>query len=130
MNPDSLREETLKPCPFCGGEAAITHAVGEHWARCMTCEASTVLCTSRDRAIAAWNRRAVGDGGEDRDKVTRFDVKGVDHLPLDGPLSGAMKRGGANLIQTLEYPLEDVPTTYSGFDPFASHNPKQEGEGE
>jgi len=52
------KQVELKSCPFCGGEGSVTHAVGEFWARCMTCEASTVLCGTETRAIIAWNTRA------------------------------------------------------------------------
>lgn len=48
----------LKPCPFCGGEAEMIHAVGEWWAICKFCEATTEAHTDKGFAIAAWNIRA------------------------------------------------------------------------
>jgi hypothetical protein len=50
--------ENLLGCPFCGGEASLTRALGESWVRCMTCD-STSPMTSRDyRAVELWNTRA------------------------------------------------------------------------
>jgi cytochrome c5 len=51
----------LRGCPFCGGEAGIASVIGEWWARCLSCEAATVLTLSKDRAITAWNTRAKAD---------------------------------------------------------------------
>ena len=56
----------LRPCPFCGGRAAIVHKkepVGECWkVYCMNedcwCEASTPAYNRRETAVEAWNRRA------------------------------------------------------------------------
>lgn len=58
--------ETLKPCPFCGGEAhikevvsacSVVYSVGCSDSECMGFE--TLLCkTTPEEAIAAWNRRA------------------------------------------------------------------------
>ena len=56
---------TLLPCPFCGGEATyyyqpdlerpeLKHC---HNVCCDRCAATTGLCTSKEKAIAAWNRR-------------------------------------------------------------------------
>lgn len=64
--------ETLKPCPFCGGEAIIKHDLRyPDWSE-EPVSASEVICTnyecpiykadntyyiSDEEAIAAWNRR-------------------------------------------------------------------------
>ena len=58
--------ETLKPCPFCGGEAhikevvsacSVVYTVGCSDSECMGFE--TLLCkTTPEEAIEAWNRRA------------------------------------------------------------------------
>ena len=58
--------ETLKPCPFCGGEAhikevvsacSVVYTVGCSDSGCMGFE--TLLCKpTSEEAIAAWNRRA------------------------------------------------------------------------
>ena len=62
-----VMSEGLKPCPFCGGEAAL--AIDEFIARdetyvgkiysvqCCNCIACTKWDASSDNAIAAWNRR-------------------------------------------------------------------------
>lgn len=48
----------LKPCPFCGGEAMLFDAVGEMWACCKTCLASSRMHSDPIKAAAAWNARA------------------------------------------------------------------------
>lgn len=88
MNKERLELRELKPCPFCGGKAAL---VIENWCNdmqfdadhdsavveCMECEShgKTFHCkdaryrktcneeldTIRQNAINAWNRRAKGD---------------------------------------------------------------------
>ena len=56
----------LKPCPFCGGEAALEHSSegrGYSYVRCKKCHVRGVsYCmkfdkSSYDEAIEAWNRR-------------------------------------------------------------------------
>ena len=56
-NSERTNDELL-PCPFCGGEARIITAAGESWVLCDECKATTEAHTSRQIAIAAWNRRA------------------------------------------------------------------------
>lgn len=50
--------DELKPCPFCGGEAMLFDAVGEMWASCKTCLASSRMHSDPIKAAAAWNARA------------------------------------------------------------------------
>lgn len=48
----------LKPCPFCGGEAAF---VGTATIKCKSCGGAFIItnpCISRLEAKEAWNRRA------------------------------------------------------------------------
>lgn len=49
----------LKPCPFCGGEAAISHYDNRSAVICMSCLNQTAAWDDRndDMAIEAWNRR-------------------------------------------------------------------------
>ena len=57
--------ESLKPCPFCGGNADICtdfHLIGNEYIpvkyiRCEGCGARTGLWLDDDEAIKAWNRR-------------------------------------------------------------------------
>ena len=64
--------DKLKPCPFCGGEAAL-HKIAffkhEAYVRCKTCGVRTLEFSSATmedaklKAIEAWNRRA-GEANE------------------------------------------------------------------
>ena len=53
-----MEQESMKPCPFCGGEAMLFDAVGEMWACCKTCLASSRMHSDPIKAAAAWNARA------------------------------------------------------------------------
>lgn len=63
-----LKDEGVKPCPFCGGKADPGHYKGSYkddeyyLVMCMECFARTVGDTLED-AIAAWNRRCGGEEG-------------------------------------------------------------------
>ena len=56
--------EELKPCPFCGGEAAIKHVTqlweprDSYWAACERCRMSGKHHNTEAEAISAWNARA------------------------------------------------------------------------
>lgn len=60
-DPTNTRQEELKPCPFCGGDAIMTGGPDCGWV--IECEK---VCTSHiqseSTAIAAWNTRS-GDSG-------------------------------------------------------------------
>jgi hypothetical protein len=73
------------PCPFCGGYAhTVSGGPGNHFVRCSVCRASSDDM-SRDRAIAAWNRRAaLPAAGATEPTVTTREMKlspGVDGEP-------------------------------------------------
>jgi Lar family restriction alleviation protein len=55
--------ETLLPCPFCGGEAAIFQGSDEnqHTVRCVQCAIKMPIMLNREGAIEAWNQRAEQD---------------------------------------------------------------------
>ena len=64
----------LKPCPFCGGQGELTgFAAPEFWVHCSAigCKAGTEAFGSKERAIAAWNRRATPSQGLDAATVER-----------------------------------------------------------
>ena len=56
---------TLKPCPFCGGEAILVKDFSSFkdwtYVRCKECGASTSVSGNAYKAIELWNRR-VADG--------------------------------------------------------------------
>ena len=53
----------LKPCPFCGGEAALTNYVIEAAVKCARCPATITVAhgpyddTGVEGAVDAWNTR-------------------------------------------------------------------------
>ena len=62
-----MKDKTLKPCPFCGGNGSVTidpkgvkDSRGKKWMYTVSCDrccASTGICWTREMAIDAWNRR-------------------------------------------------------------------------
>ena len=63
--------EKLKPCPFCGGEAAIVHQARRKvyksdkyvYGNCVYCtHCDAEIFSSINKAIEMWNRR---EGGQD-----------------------------------------------------------------
>lgn len=58
--------DELRPCPFCGGEAAVSivpfiNAEGSGYvAQCESCWAKSGYYQTKAEAIEAWNRRADG----------------------------------------------------------------------
>lgn len=47
----------LKPCPFCGGEAAVViNVIGYRWVRCK-CGVTGPSCKRAKDAAEFWNRR-------------------------------------------------------------------------
>lgn len=51
---------SLKPCPFCGGEAVLAHSHSEPFdlAACLHCHTQGPARPTRAEAITAWNNRA------------------------------------------------------------------------
>lgn len=52
----------LKPCPFCGANAFMTHAMGEYWVTCDQCEAGTAMSVYEVAAAENWNHRTGKSG--------------------------------------------------------------------
>lgn len=67
----------LRRCPFCNNEAhiyktyCIIPALDEWWIKCGSCGASFGRFTSEDKAVKAWNKRALQDSSikEDLEKI-------------------------------------------------------------
>ena len=98
MTPDNERVAELKPCPFCGGKATaggdITYGPKhEAWwpdgsqiedayfVNCVKCAVSNIgMCghQTREKAIAAWNRRA-----EATDLLTALNAEGMVLVPRE-----------------------------------------------
>jgi Lar family restriction alleviation protein len=54
-----MSEITLKPCPFCGGEANMTFIFRVGFkVECTVCGCKTALFNRNEDAINVWNRRA------------------------------------------------------------------------
>jgi len=57
--------DTLKSCPFCGGQAALDETVldmeQQYIVRCRSCMAQGPLAETREAAGRAWNRRRTKD---------------------------------------------------------------------
>ena len=60
----------LKPCPFCGGKALLSHdhaGIGASYIRCEKCGLESIRfvksfeIASDDKAVEFWNRRAGND---------------------------------------------------------------------
>lgn len=47
----------LRHCPFCGGKAAVNYNCGQFAVECPDCECSTAFDPSKEKVVAAWNRR-------------------------------------------------------------------------
>lgn len=65
----NTNELTLKPCPFCGGEAILVKDFSSFkdwtYVRCQECGASVAVVDNPYRAIENWNRR-VTDGVKEK----------------------------------------------------------------
>lgn len=79
--------ETLKPCPFCGGEAEIRgDDAPENWVSCKeNCQPSG---RDKERLVRAWNTRAPRQSMSDEDLITellrRHDSEYGQHHVWDG----------------------------------------------
>lgn len=56
----------LKPCPFCGCEAALIEDEGAYKVFCLGahCDAQYGWCAAEEQAVNGWNRRKEGEDHE------------------------------------------------------------------
>ena len=64
-----MSQEELKPCPFCSSTANVEYEWTDKWTWQVVCGgencgAMTRMCRTEKEAIAAWNQRYTGQGGE------------------------------------------------------------------
>ncbi|UEP23148.1 Lar family restriction alleviation protein [Burkholderia ambifaria] len=57
----NVTERELKPCPFCGGRAAIQQGGFTKYVMCLKCEVMGPNLASDVELIDAWNRRTTPD---------------------------------------------------------------------
>ncbi|MCL2189819.1 MAG: Lar family restriction alleviation protein [Defluviitaleaceae bacterium] len=59
--PQEAGEDIIKPCPFCGGSASLNkeyeNIAPRRWVTCDTCLVATFGHSSKEDALAAWNKR-------------------------------------------------------------------------
>lgn len=69
-------EETLRECPFCGGEATLDQNADKTWVRCRSCRAESnyykvdLNYCAKDQAIEAWNRRPEQNNYDDTANIS------------------------------------------------------------
>lgn len=51
------KDENLKPCPFCGGEAEIDNFAGVECVVCKNCRVIMLAESNKEAMVQAWNRR-------------------------------------------------------------------------
>ena len=59
-----MSKETLKPCPFCGGEAVLCEIATGHprfYMRCEDCHSEAGICATEEEAEMIWNSRPIED---------------------------------------------------------------------
>lgn len=51
--------EKLKPCPFCKGEAVITHRIDTYCVRCKKCGCEATFFNNEKEVVDFWNNRPI-----------------------------------------------------------------------
>ena len=71
---NTMNNEKLKPCPFCGGEAKVLgtkYEGGDYYIVCERCRVRVGSYSNPVEAIEAWNKRA----NSEKPKLTYADVE-------------------------------------------------------
>lgn len=55
---DQAESHRPKPCPFCGGAAALYQDGGHFYAACTSCGASGISGSNNTQATERWNKRS------------------------------------------------------------------------
>ncbi|PTA95606.1 hypothetical protein C9415_10155 [Kluyvera sp. Nf5] len=94
-----MKDETLLPCPFCGGKAEFDHDdYNLIWISCSACGVSTDTAyhsgaDARETLREAWNRRALQSGNSGRlnraNSFTDDELMGMAHG--DNPVANAYR---------------------------------------
>lgn len=86
--------ENPKHCPFCGSrDLGVETSPPLMWVECFTCRALGSSGFDQPEAIAAWNRRAEPDVGEDKQKFPDVNVINGIRFLQDG--DNALRTEGA-----------------------------------
>lgn len=79
--------DSLKPCPFCGGEAEVNLLLGNYGVTCTECMGSVFPARgmTKGEAIQAWNTRKPVDDVLDRleEAKTKKFVSGITASPYE-----------------------------------------------
>jgi Lar family restriction alleviation protein len=91
--PDKITVTLLKPCPFCGGEAAYRSFPDQrhisHYIECAHGPCDVTLCAGNTKAeaIAAWNTRAATSDNLTLMREASGVIEGLIGLAVDGGLT-------------------------------------------
>lgn len=99
-------KEELKPCPFCGGEAAYGHRSDESLVFCRRCGAEATSFGTSNLAAKFWNTRpAIHDAAPDLLEALKWCVENDETNTGDVPLED---HGGRTWNEINEYWIDGL----------------------